>query len=125
MREWVEGLAKFAPDDGGDDSAEAEAAAVGAAPADGGGASVSGGAMVLGRISTRADALRAVTAAAEYFERFEPLAPMGPTLREVDRRARMSLTDLLEELIPDSDTRDTFYWRSGIKPPQPAEAEGY
>ena len=74
----------------------------------------------------RADALRAVTAAADYFERYEPHAPMGATLREVDRRARMSLADLLEELIPDSETRETFYWRSGIRPPQPpVEAEEY
>ena len=81
--------------------------------------------MVLGKISSRADALRAVTAAAEYFERFEPHAPMGATLREVDRRARMTMADLLEELIPDSDTRETFYWRSGIRPPKPVEAEEY
>jgi type VI secretion system protein ImpA len=48
---------------------------------------------------------------------------MGATLREVDRRARMSLADLLEELIPDSDTRETFYWRSGIRPPVAAQEE--
>jgi type VI secretion system protein ImpA len=123
MREWMEGLAKHAPDDGGDDSVEeAGAAAVGTMAGDVAGGGAAGGPMVLGKINNRADALRAVTAAAEYFERFEPHAPMGPTLREVDRRARMSLADLLEELIPDSDTRETFYWRSGIKPPQPVEA---
>ena len=124
MREWVAGLVIHAPDDGGDYDAVEEAA--GEAGGDGGvmvaGGGAAGAAMVLGRIGNRSDALRAVTAAAEYFERFEPLAPMGATLREVDRRARMSLTDLLEELIPDSDTRETFYWRSGIRPPQPAEA---
>lgn len=126
MREWLEGLAKLVPEEAGED-AEAEAA-TGAEGEAGGGpiGQGAGGAMVLGRISNRADALRAVTAAAEYFERFEPHAPMGATLREVDRRARMSLADLLEELIPDSDTRETFYWRSGIRPPQPpVEAEEY
>lgn len=128
MREWVEGLAKFAPEEADDAPADDGVPFGGDGEAGAGGAATAGagGAMVLGRISNRADALRAVTAAAEYFERFEPHAPMGATLREVDRRARMSLADLLEELIPDSDTRETFYWRSGIRPPQPpADAEEY
>jgi type VI secretion system protein ImpA len=125
MREWLEGLLKLVPEEpeedasaaAGNDGTEGEATGPGMV-------SAAGGAMVLGRISNRADALRAVTAAADYFERFEPHAPMGATLREVDRRARMSLADLLEELIPDSDTRETFYWRSGIRPPAaPADAE--
>jgi type VI secretion system protein ImpA len=124
MREWLEGLSKLVPEEAEEDGGEASSA-VGA---DEGGASAgagpaSGGAMVLGRISNRADALRAVTAAAEYFEKFEPHAPMGATLREVDRRARMSLADLLVELIPDSDTRETFYWRSGIRPPVAPDEE--
>ena len=121
MREWLESLVKFAPDDPLPDSVEA---------ADGQGASVSsaagegqagGGPMVIGRIGVRADALRAVAAAADYFDRFEPLSPIGPSLRDIDRRARMSFGKLLEELIPDSDTRETFYWRSGIKPPVEAD----
>jgi type VI secretion system protein ImpA len=122
MREWLDGLAKFAPEEVAD-ATDDDADEAGAEGETGGGAvtQATGGAMVLGRIGNRADALRAVTAAADYFERFEPHAPMGATLREVDRRARMSLADLLEELIPDSDTRETFYWRSGIRPPQPAE----
>ncbi|WP_066477532.1 hypothetical protein [Sphingomonas sp. CCH5-A5] len=73
--------------------------------------------MVIGRISQRDDALRAIAAAADYFERYEPLSPLGPSLREVDRRARLSLDALLTELIPDASVRETFYWRSGIKPP--------
>ena len=125
MREWVEGLVKLAPDDSGDEAADGAPAADAGGEAAGGGPAAAGGAMVLGRISNRADALRAVTAAADYFERFEPLAPIGATLREVDRRARMSLADLLEELIPDSDTRETYYWRSGIRPPQAAEPAEY
>jgi type VI secretion system protein ImpA len=127
MREWLTGLAKLVPEEAEEAPASVDAQA-GAAIEGGGGAigQTAGGAMVLGQIGNRADALRAVIAAAEYFERFEPHAPMGATLREVDRRARMSMADLLEELIPDSDTRETFYWRSGIRPPQPpAEAEEY
>jgi len=125
MREWLEGLLKLVPEEAEDDgAATAEEGGDGDIGLAAGGPAT-GGAMVLGRISNRADALRAVTAAAEYFERFEPHAPMGATLREVDRRARMSLADLLEELIPDSDTRETFYWRSGIRPPAPVETAEY
>jgi type VI secretion system protein ImpA len=127
MREWLTGLAKLVPEEA--EEAIADEGSGESAASDGGAGPIgqaAGGAMVLGKIANRADALRAVIAAADYFERFEPHAPMGATLREVDRRARMSMADLLEELIPDSDTRETFYWRSGIRPPQPpAEAEEY
>jgi type VI secretion system protein ImpA len=122
MREWLESLLKFAPDDAlPEDLAGPDAEGGGATG--GNGAAGGGGAMVLGRIGTRADALRAVNAAADYFDRFEPLSPMGPSLRDIDRRARMSFSKLLEELIPDSDTRETFYWRSGIKPPAESTEE--
>ncbi len=29
----------------------------------------------------------------------------------------MSFSDLLRELIPNGEVRETYYWRSGIKPP--------
>ena len=81
----------------------------------------SGGGFVSGRITRREDALAAVSAAADYFQSNEPLSPLGATLREVERRARSSLADLLIELIPDETARADFYWRSGIRPPeQPA-----
>ncbi len=123
MREWLESLLKFVPDDPLTDDPAGDETAEGASAGEGGGAVAVGGPMVIGRIGTRADALRAVNAAADYFDRFEPLSPMGPSLRDIDRRARMSFAKLLEELIPDSDTRDTFYWRSGIKPPAEETAE--
>ena len=72
---------------------------------------------VAGKISRREDALRAIGAVAEYFSTYEPLSPLGETLREVDRRARLSLHDLLQELIPDESARTNFYWRAGIRPP--------
>jgi type VI secretion system protein ImpA len=76
-----------------------------------------------GRITRRDDALKAIVAAADYFLQFEPQSPLGTTLREVDRRARMSLDDLLSELIPDESSRKEFYWRSGIKPPEEPESD--
>lgn len=115
MREWLTGFIKKLPDDAAEGVAieEAEAATV----AGGTVAAAPAGVFSIGAIGKREDALRAVTAAADYFEKMEPLSPLGATLREVDRRARLSLADLLAELIPDSSTRETFYWRSGIKPP--------
>ncbi len=114
MREWLESLLRKLPEDVVD-AAPAEAAADGTVAA--GAAPVAGGPMVIGRISQRDDALRAVSAAADYFERHEPLSPLAATLREVDRRARMSLDAFLEELIPDASVRQMYYWRSGIRPP--------
>jgi len=118
---WLTSLAPDQPAASADDGADAAAADEGgsyAAPAGGGG---SGGGFVSGRITRREDALAAVSAAADYFQSNEPLSPLGATLREVERRARSSLADLLIELIPDETARADFYWRSGIRPPeQPA-----
>lgn len=114
MREWLESLLRKLPEDPVDAPLAAATAADGVAPAV---AVATGGPLVIGRISERDDALRAVAAAADYFERHEPLSPLAATLREVDRRARMSLDAFLEELIPDASVRQMYYWRSGIRPP--------
>ncbi len=122
---WLAGLAPAAVADAAPDeavSAEADGGAVSIGGTGGGGGS---GGFVAGRITRRDDALKAIGAAADYFLLFEPLSPLGSSLREVDRRARMSLDDLLMELIPDDSSRREFYWRSGIKPPEPAESSDY
>nr|WP_256731606.1 type VI secretion system ImpA family N-terminal domain-containing protein [Sphingomonas sp. dw_22] len=116
LREWLESLlAKLPPDptEAVETAAEegAETGGEAAAPAAG------GAGFVAGKISRREDALKAISAAAEYFLTHEPQSPLGSTLREVDRRARMGLHDFLAELIPDESVRETFYWRSGIRPP--------
>lgn len=80
-------------------------------------AEVAASGFTYGKISRREDALRAIGIVADYFSTYEPLSPIGETLREVDRRARMSLHELLQELIPDESARSNFYWRSGIRPP--------
>lgn len=121
IREWLTGMAPTSV--AADEPATAEdtgEATIGAAA--GGAAPAAAGGFVAGKITRREDALKAVAAAADYFAQFEPLSPLGVTLREVDRRARMSLHDLLNELIPDDSARRDFYWRSGIKPPAEEEA---
>jgi len=118
MREWLEAMAPTSLEDTASDTAQPEAAneggpgVVAAAPA---------GGFVSGKITRREDALKAIAAAADFFLEHEPLSPLGATLREVDRRARMSLHNLLNELIPDESARRDFYWRSGIKPPMDEE----
>ncbi|MET0308988.1 MAG: type VI secretion system protein TssA [Sphingomonas sp.] len=116
LREWLESLlAKLPPDP----SEAVEAAAEDADGGESGGAAPAAAAQgfVAGKITRREDALRAISAAADYFLANEPQSPIGSTLREVDRRARMGLHDFLAELIPDESVRETFYWRSGIRPP--------
>lgn len=118
MGDWLKAFLKDLPDDTPAAEAETEGeAGTGVAVGAGGGGATPGAPFAIGRIDRREDALKAIAAAADYFERLEPLSPLGNALREVDRRARMSLDAFLEELIPDAGTRDLFYWRSGIKPP--------
>lgn len=128
IRGWLTGMAPTAIA-AEEVAAEAEGgnAGDGSVAAQGGSAAAPAGAFLTGKITRRDDALKAVAAAADYFALYEPLSPLGVTLREVDRRARMSLHDLLSELIPDDSARRDFYWRSGIKPPAEEESssDGY
>jgi type VI secretion system protein ImpA len=115
LRQW---LLTMAPTQAAEEAPaeQAESGGAGDAPA-GGAAAAQPGGFVAGKITRREDALKAIAAAADYFQQHEPLSPLAETLREVDRRARMSLHDFLTELIPDDSARQDFYWRSGIKPP--------
>lgn len=121
IRDW---LTAMAPTQAAADPVAEDAAggSDGGSTSAGDGRSSPAGGFVAGKITRREDALKAVSAAADYFAQYEPLSPLGETLREVDRRARMSLHALLNELIPDDSARRDFYWRSGIKPPAEEEA---
>jgi len=70
-----------------------------------------------GRIASREDALKALEAIAEYFMKTEPHSPLAYTLQDAARRGRMSLPDLLAEVLPDASTRTGFLTMLGIKPP--------
>lgn len=89
--------------------AAGEAAPGAAAPAAGGGG---GG----GALRTREDALRELGRVAEYFRRTEPHSPLAYTLEEAVRRGRMTLPELLAEILPDDETRHAMLSRLGIKP---------
>lgn len=118
LRDFVPATAAAAEEAGDGDAGGADGAVAG-----GGGGGGAGGGFVAGRITRREDALKAISAAADYFLLFEPLSPLGATLREVDRRARMTMDDLLVELIPDESSRREFYWRSGIRPPETEQSD--
>jgi type VI secretion system protein ImpA len=70
-----------------------------------------------GAITTRDDALRVLVKIAEYFRANEPHSPIAFALDDLVRRARMSLPELLAELLPDANARRTFLTAAGIRPP--------
>jgi type VI secretion system protein ImpA len=94
------------------EAAEAAAGPAGA-PAAAAGGGGGGGPAVL---RTREDALRELGRVAEFFRRTEPHSPLAYTLEEAVRRGRMTLPELLMEILPDEDTRSQMLSRLGIRP---------
>jgi type VI secretion system protein ImpA len=74
-----------------------------------------------GRITTREEALRVLDEAADFFRRTEPHSPLAYTLREAVRRGRLTWPELLEEIVPDADSRAAILSSLGIRPPPPPE----
>lgn len=72
-----------------------------------------------GALVSRDAALRELDRIAEYFRRTEPHSPLAYTLDEAVRRGRMSLAELLAEVLPDADVRNAMLTRLGIKPEVP------
>ena len=78
-----------------------------------------------GAVTTREEAFKVLLQVADFFRKTEPHSPISYTLEEVVRRGRMSLQELLMELITDEETRRQFFIASGAKAPPPAEQSGY
>jgi type VI secretion system protein ImpA len=72
---------------------------------------------VPGAITNREEALRTLGKISEFFKATEPQSTIAFTLDDVIRRARMSLPELLAELLPDEAARRMFLLSAGIKPP--------
>jgi type VI secretion system protein ImpA len=70
-----------------------------------------------GAINTREDALRMLVKVAEYFRKNEPQSPVSYVIDDAVRRARMTLPELLAELIPDENARKLYFLTAGIRPP--------
>ena len=98
-----------APDDAADDAADS-VVSVQASGRTGGG--VSGGA---GGVMTRESALQELDRIADFFRRTEPHSPLAYTLEEAVRRGRMSLTELLLEVLPDASARNSLMMRLGMR----------
>jgi len=70
-----------------------------------------------GGVHNREEALRVLLQIAEYFRQNEPQSPVGTTLEELVRRARMPFSDLLLELLADKSAWRSALTSAGIKPP--------
>lgn len=70
-----------------------------------------------GRSVTREDMLRDIARIAEWFRKNEPQSPIAYTLDDAVRRGRMTLPDLLAELVGDPGSRHAILTSLGIKPP--------
>ncbi len=102
----------------GEPDAAGEAAA-GAADTTTGPATAAGG-TAAGPIQTRDDALRQLLSVAAFFRRTEPHSPVSYALEQVVRWGRMTLPELIRELISDDGTRNELARRTGV-PVNPTE----
>jgi type VI secretion system protein ImpA len=99
---------KLASEDAGADAGNGQAA-VGAA----------GGGMISdGPIRNREDALRVLLQVAAFFEKYEPHSPIATSLQETVRRAQLSFSELLAELVADRNAWRSALASAGIKPPE-------
>jgi len=73
------------------------------------------------QVHTREEAFRALLRAADFFKRTEPHSPVSYALEQAVSWGRMSLPDLLKELIADETARSDVFKRVGIQPPEEEE----
>jgi type VI secretion system protein ImpA len=98
---------RFAPPDVTETTAEGEAA----------GGDASTGTASPGAVTGREQALRRLAEVAAWFRHNEPNSPIGFTLDEAARRARLEWPDLVAELISDETARQTLLTSAGMKRP--------
>ncbi|WP_426956427.1 type VI secretion system protein TssA [Muricoccus radiodurans] len=72
-----------------------------------------------GSIASREAALEALDKIADFFEKTEPHSPLAYTLRDAARRGRMTLPDLLAEVLGDETARVGMLTALGIRPTPP------
>lgn len=69
-------------------------------------------------VSNREEALRQITKIAAFFRENEPHSPISYTLEELVKRARMTLPELIQELIVDEEARRYFLISTGMGAPK-------
>jgi len=92
-------------------------------PVDKDGPAVAPVAQPSGAIQGREDALKTLLKVAEFFRRTEPHSVISYTLEQVVGWGRMSLPELLSELIPEDAPRKNLFRQVGIRPPEPPPKE--
>jgi type VI secretion system protein ImpA len=117
LLERIDAFARRLAPEGAAEPALASAEAGPTTPLPRAGAAMSPAAAGPGPIATREDALRRLDEVAEWFRRNEPQSPLSYTLAEAVRRGRMSLPDLLADVVSDYGTRAQILTALGIKPP--------
>ncbi len=75
-----------------------------------------------GPIRTREEAFATLHTIAQFFRETEPHSVLPFQLEECVKWGRMDLPQLLKELISDSSTRDDFFRRVGIVPPDDGDS---
>jgi type VI secretion system protein ImpA len=70
-------------------------------------------------IHDREDALNAILQLSEYFRKIEPHSPVPFALEQAVRWARMTLPDLMAELIPEDGPRKALFKQIGIRAGEP------
>jgi type VI secretion system protein ImpA len=75
-----------------------------------------------GVVQTRSDAFRLLLEVADYFRRAEPQSVVSYGLEQVVRWGKMSLPDLLSELITEESPREKFFRQVGIRLTEAAAA---
>ncbi len=68
-----------------------------------------------GVITTRAEAFALLKKISKYFHEQEPHSPLAYMIDRTVRWGSMPLTNLVDELIPDSSARDHFHMLTGVK----------
>jgi type VI secretion system protein ImpA len=99
---------RFAPQDAAETTTDGEPAAAGDAPT---------ATAPPGAVTGREQALRQLAEVAEWFKRNEPNSPIGFTLDEAARRARLAWPDLVAELVSDETARQMLLTSAGMKRP--------
>ena len=67
-----------------------------------------------GPIKTRAEALKQLGYISQFFRRTEPHSPLSYIIEKAVRWGDMSLGELMQELIPDSNSRSTYSSLTGV-----------
>lgn len=71
--------------------------------------------LATGAIADREDALKRLEKVAEYFRRYEPHSPIGPGLERLATWGRMTVAELMMELLPEDSAKGIFSQLTGVK----------